>query len=151
MTDDQAFDIEYGYWYNAACERLYRRIDFGCNFIQLVGGSASAAAAFGGRADLVVAAGLLLACAAAIAMTVQPAVKAERHERAKCTFLAIKRCRSGADEAALHEAIVDAQSSGPVGVGALGMPAYNDAVRAMGREYGVRPLRWWEHFVAFMA
>lgn len=151
MTDDQVFDIEYGYWYNAACERFYRRIDFVCNFVQLVGGSASGAAAFGGRADLVVASGLLLASVAAVSLTVQPAVKAERHERAKSAYLAIKRKRHQADDAAIHEAITDAQAAGPVGLGALAMPAYNDAVRALGREQGVRALRWWERLAAFIA
>lgn len=151
MTDDQAFDVEYGYWYNAACERFYRRVDFVCNFVQLVGGSAAAAAAWGGSGGLVVASGLLLACAAAVSLTVQPAVKAERHERTKCAYLAIKRRRHQADEAAVHEAITDAQAGGPVGLGALAMPAYNDAVRAMGREQGVRPLRWWERVAAFIA
>lgn len=151
MTDDQIFDIEYGYWYNAACERFYRRIDFACNFIQLVGGSASAGAALGGRADLVVFSGLMLASAAAVSLTVQPAVKVERHERAKCAYLAIKRRRHQADEAAIHEAITDAQAGGPVGVGALAIPAYNDAVRAMGREQGVRPLNWRERIAAFIA
>jgi hypothetical protein len=151
MTDDQVFDAEYGYWYNAACERFYGRIDLACNFVQLVGGSAAAAAAFGGRPQLVVLSGLFLACAAAISLTVQPAVKADRHQRTKCAFLAIKRRRHSADAAAIDEAIADAQADGPVGIGALAIPAYNDAVRAMGREQGVRPLRWWERLAAFIA
>lgn len=150
-TDDLLFDIQYGYWYNAACERFYRRIDFITNFVQLVGGSGAAAAAVAGQPMLVVASGMALAACAAISLTVQPAIKAERHERAKCAYLAIKRKQIELDSAALHAAVTDAQTGGPVGVGALMVPAYNDAVRAMGREHGVRALTWQQRLAAFFA
>lgn len=151
MTDDLLFDIQYGYWYNAACERFYRRIDFATNFVQLVGGSAAATAAFGQRPDLVVLSGLALAAAAAISLTVQPAVKAERHERTKCGFLALKRLQHTTPDDQLHIAVTEAQQSGPIGIGALAMPAYNDALRAINREHGFRTLKWWEKVAAFVA
>ena len=148
MTEDQRFEIEYGYWYNLACERLYRRIDVACNLVQLVGGSAAAAAALGGRGALVVGAGLLLALAAAVSLTVQPAIKGERHMRSKCQYLDAKRL---SDESAVAAAIIDAQASGPAGFGALAMPAWNAAARAMGREDSAQALRWWERLADFVA
>lgn len=150
MTEDQRFEIEYGYWYNLACERLYRRIDVACNLVQLVGGSAAAAAALGGNSALVVASGLMLALAAAISLTVQPAVKCERHMRSKCQYLGVKRL-SGADAQAIGDAIINAQASGPAGFGALAMPAYNAAARALGSVHGVQTLRWWERLADFVA
>lgn len=148
MTEDQRFEIEYGYWYNLACERLYRRIDVACNLVQLVGGSAAAAAALGGHSAAVVASGLLLALAAAVSLTVQPAVKSERHMRSKCQYLDVKRL---SDESAVGAAIIDAQASGPAGFGALAMPAWNAAARAMGREDSAQALRWWERLADFVA
>lgn len=148
MTEDQRFEIEYGYWYNLACERLYRRIDVACNLVQLVGGSAAAAAALGGNSALVVGSGLMLALAAAISLAVQPAVKCERHMRSKCQYLGVKRL---SDESAVAAAIIDAQAIGPAGFGALAMPAWNAAARAMGREDSAQALRWWERLADFVA
>lgn len=149
MTDDLQFDMQYGHWYNATCERFYRRIDLITNFVQLVGGSGAAMAAVAGRPTLVVLSGMALASCAAISLAVQPGIKAERHQRAKCAYLAINRDAFKLDDVALHEAIAQAQQDGPVGVGALQMPAYNATVRAMGREHGVRGLTLPQRVAAF--
>ena len=37
------------------------------------------------------------------------------------------------------------------GFGALAMPAWNAAARAMGREDGAQALRWWERLADFVA
>ncbi len=149
--DDSFFNLEYGYWFNAANERFYRRVDFFTNLVQLVGGSGAAAAALSGQNGLVIASGLVLSVVAAISLTVQPAVKAERHERAKCKYLGIKRRMHQMTDAELHEAATEAQESGPLGIASLGMPAYNDALRAINREGGVRSLKWTERMAAFFA
>ena len=149
--DDSLFNLEYGYWFNAANERFYRRVDFLTNLVQLVGGSGAAAAALGGRNGLVIASGLVLAVAAAVSLTVQAAVKAERHERAKCKYLGIKRRMHNLSDAELHEAATEAQEGGPLGIESLAMPSYNAALRAIDREGGQRPLRWSQRLAEFFA
>lgn len=149
--DDSFFNLEYGYWFNAANERFYRRVDFLTNLVQLVGGSGAAAAALSGRNELVIASGLVLAAVAAVSLTVQPAVKAERHERAKCKYLGIKRRMHQLSDTELHEAATEAQEAGPLGIASLGMPAYNAALRAINRENGQRKLDWSERLAAFFA
>lgn len=140
MRDDLIFDTHYGYWFNLACERFYKHIDFVINFFQLVGGSGAAFAAMNGSSAAVVACGVALAVCAAISLQVQPGVKAEQHTQAKCRFLAIKARMQGLSDDVLATEVVQAQSNGPAGIGALATPAFNSTLCAIGRESGLRPL-----------
>lgn len=151
MNADLTFDIHYGYWFNLACERLYRRIDVALNFVQLVGGSSAALAALNNSPSFVVAAGLALAVCAALALLVQPSVKAERHLQAKCRWLALKPKALVMPDAELAVLVADAQANGPAGIGALAVPAFNATVCATNREDRRRPERLIERVVSALA
>jgi hypothetical protein len=151
MRDDLIFDTHYGYWFNLACERYYKHIDFAVNFVQLVGGSSAALAAITDRPTAVVASGLALAACAAISLTVQPGVKAEQHLQAKCRYLDIKKSLPGLSDDALNTQVVDAQQSGLAGIGALAVPAFNNTLHAMGRVDGIKPLSRLEHMARWVA
>lgn len=151
MKDDLTFDVHYGYWFNLACERFYKHIDFAMNFVQLVGGSSAALGAINGSPPWVVASGLALAACAAVSLLVQPGVKAEQHQRAKCCYLDIKGRLHELDVDALAVAVAQAQRDGPAGVGALATPAFNSTLNAMGRDAGTRKLGFWEHIATFVA
>lgn len=142
MRSDDLFDLEYGYWFNLACERFYRRLDTALNLVQLVGGSAAAIAALQSQPQAVVVAGIALAVCAAVALLVQPGIKAEQHRVCKVQWRSIKGGAAGMSDDALHRAVTDLQGSGPLGLHALAVPAYNAAVRATGREDQVRPESW---------
>ena len=139
MKADMTFDIHYGYWFNLACERFYKHIDVALNFVQLVGGSGAALAALNNSPTFVVAAGVALAICAALSLLVQPSVKAEQHLQAKCRWLALKPKALVLPDAELAVLVAEEQASGPAGVGALAVPAFNLAVCATGREDRKRP------------
>lgn len=151
MRDDAIFDMHYGYWFNLACERFYRNIDFTLNFVQLVGGSGAALGALSGRPVLVVASGLGLAACAALALLMQPGVKAEQNRVSKCQYLAIKERLLKLNDEELHAAVVQAQRDGPAGIGALAVPAFNATLDATGRANGRRPLRAIEWLATLVA
>lgn len=151
MKDDLIFDTHYGYWFNLACERFYKHIDFAANFVQLVGGSSAALGAINGSPTLVVGSGLALAACAAVSLLMQPAVKAEQHLQAKCRYLAIKGKMHALDDAALSAEVTEAQRSGPAGIGALAKPAYNSTLHATGRTEGFKDLVWLEKVASFVA
>ena len=151
MRDDLIFDTHYGYWFNLTCERYYKHIDFVINFVQLVGGSSAALAAITGAPSAVVASGLALAACAAVSLTVQPGVKAEQHMQAKCRYLDIKGQLPGLSDEALNAAVVDAQRTGPGGIGALAVPAVNRTLDAMGRVDGLKPLSLLERLALCVA
>lgn len=151
MNADLTFDIHYGYWFNLACERLYRRIDVALNFVQLVGGSSAALAALNNSPSFVVAAGLALAVCAALALLVEPSVKAERHLQAKCRWLALKPRALVLPDDELAVLVAAEQASGPAGIGALAVPAFNATVCATNREDRRRPERLIERVASALA
>lgn len=151
MRTDDLFDLEYGYWFNQSNERLYRRLDALLNLVQLVGGSAAAVAALQNDPQYVVVAGIALAVCAALALLVQPGIKAEQHRVCKAQWRSIKGNASGMTDETLHRAVTELQGSGPAGLDALAVPAYNAAVCATGREDAVRGLSWRQKLTAFMA
>lgn len=151
MRDDLIFDTHYGYWFNLACERFYKHIDFAVNFVQLVGGSGAALAAINGSSAAVVASGVALAVCAAVSLQVQPGVKAEQHMQAKCRFLTVKAKMNSLEDEALAAEVVHAQSNGPAGIGALAVPAFNSTLCALGRDAGVKPLTALQRMASFVA
>lgn len=151
MRTDDLFDLEYGYWFNLSNERLYRHLDTLLNLVQLVGGSAAAIAALQKEPQAVVFAGIALAVCAAIALVVQPGIKAEQHRACKAQWRAIKGGAAGLGDDALHRAVTDLQGSGPLGLAALAVPSYNAAVRATGREDQVRPVSWVQRLTGALA
>lgn len=140
MRDDALFDVEYGYWFNQSNERLYHRVDVALNVVQLVGGSAAALAAMQNAPALVVASGMALALCAALALVVAPAVKAEQHRACKAQWRAMKSRANRMDDDELTTAVAELQGSGPSGLNALAIPAYNATLRATGLETSVRDL-----------
>ena len=151
MKEDLVFDVHYGYWFNLACERYYKHVDFGLNFVQLVGGSSAALGAINSSPGLVVASGLALAATAAISLLVQPAVKAEQHAQAKCRYLALKGKMQDMPEAELSKELADAQMAGQAGIGSLAKPAFNSTLHAIGRDDGHRPLTLIERLAVAIA
>lgn len=151
MRADLTFDIHYGYWFNLACERFYKHIDVVLNFVQLVGGSSAALAALNGSQTWVVAAGLSLAVCAALSLLIQPSVKAEQHLQAKCRWLALKPKSLVLADTELAALVAEAQASGPAGIGALAVPAFNLTVCATGREDRKRPERLFEKLASALA
>jgi hypothetical protein len=145
MRDDALFDIEYGYWFNQANERLYHHVDVALNLVQLVGGSAAALAVMQEFPKGVVIAGLSLALCAAVSLLVQPSVKSEQHRACKAQWRKLKARAPQINDADLHQAVSELQGDGPTGIGALSTPAYNATLRATGREDAVRtlgPIQW---------
>lgn len=140
MRDDALFDVDYGYWFNQANERLYHRVDVFLNVVQLVGGSAAALAAMQSSPQWVVAAGVALALCAAVALVVAPAVKAEQHRVCKAQWRALKTRMPGMADEQLAAAVADLQGTGPSGLNALAMPAFNASLCATGHETAVRNL-----------
>lgn len=141
MTDDQKFDIYYGHAYHALCQSFYGRVDFLSTFVQLVGGSAAAAGVVASAPWLVSVSGVILAVCAAISVAVQPAIKADRHLRAKCQFWAVKaEAEQGLDGSALQAKITQAQSDAPAGIMTLDLPAYNRALHMLGYDKGFQDL-----------
>ena len=151
MRNDLIFDTHYGYWFNLTCERFYKHIDFVINFVQLVGGSSAALAAINGAPSAVVASGLALAACAAVSLTVQPGIRAEQHLQAKCRYLDIKGRLAELSDAALNSEVVNAQRTGPSGIGALAVPAFNHTLHALGRDDGIRTLSTLERLASCVA
>ena len=134
MRDDRLYEISYGYWFNLLNERAYHHLDVLLNIVQLVGGSAAALAAMQGRPQLVVAAGLALALCAALALLVQPGVKAEQHRACKAQWATLRGKAGQLSDEALTLEVTTIQGSGPTGIGMLMDVAYNATVRASGND-----------------
>lgn len=124
--------VRYGYWFNHLCERLYGRIDLVLNFVQLVGGSAVAVASLQSYPRVATVAGLFLAAAAAVSLLMAPAVKAERHLRAKCGYLDLEARAWDIQFAALMNELTALRRDAPGGWDVLAVPAFNATVRAIG-------------------
>lgn len=151
MRTDDLFDVEFGYWFNLANERVYHRLDVALNLVQLVGGSAAALAAMQGSPRAVVASGFALAICAAISLLVSPAVKCEQHRATKAQWKALQGRAHLLSEDELRAASRDIQGSGPSGISGLTVPAYNNTLRATNQEHGVRPLGRAEAALAWLA
>ncbi len=131
--------LSYGYWFNLLCERFYARVDFVSNAVQLVGGSAAAFSVLQSRADWTTAAGIGLALAAAVSLLVQPAIKAERHRRAKCAYLELEAKAADLSTAELRRELARVRGDAPTGIDALAVPALNATLRAR-TEAGAEPV-----------
>ena len=125
-------NVRYGYWFNHLCERLYARLDLVLNAVQLVGGSAAAYGAMQSQASLSAGAGVCLAVAAAVSLLVQPAIKAERHRRAKCDYLDLESKAWALSFEQLNVQLMEVRKAAPTGIDALAIPAYNATLRAIG-------------------
>ena len=148
MREDRLYEIAYGYWFNMSNERAYHHLDVLLNLVQLVGGSTAALAALQNRPTLVVACGLALALCAALALLVQPSVKAEQHRVCKAQWLALRGRASDIGDDELLLAVTDIQASGPNGLGVLQDVAYNATCRAAGNEQAMVSLTSLQRFAA---
>jgi len=140
MRDDRLYEIEYGYWFNLINERVYHQLDVLLNLVQLVGGSAAALAAMQNLPGVVVAAGLALALCAALALLVQPSVKAEQHKVCKQQWRTLRGRAESMTDTELLLAVTDLQGQGPSGFDLLADPARNATVRASGQPEAQKPL-----------
>ncbi len=138
MTDhaehELHFDIQYGYWFNLKCERLYRHLDLLLNIAQLVGGSGAALSVFGGHPDWLAAVGVLLAAASVLSLLMQPSIKAGLHAAIKNQFVGLLAARKTQAIEVTEASIASIRAGAPAGIAWLEQPAYNAAVRAMGRQ-----------------
>lgn len=144
------FDVHYGYWYNTLCESFYRRMDFACNLVQLVGGSVAAAGVVSAHAWLVSASGIALAICAALSLAMQPAVKAERHCHHKAAWLDLQGAMAGMSDVDLLSATAE-KKKGDIGMITLNLPASNAAMRSLGHQEGFAELTFWQRFVQRLA
>lgn len=151
MRDDKIYEVNYGYWFNVKNEGAYHHLDVLLNLVQLVGGSAAALAAMQDKPILVVASGLALALCAALAVLVQPGVKAEQHRATKAQWLTLRGKASGLNDEELTAAVCEIQAAGPSGLGVLCDVAYNATVQATGCEKAAVPLTAWQKFAAACA
>lgn len=133
------FDVHYGYWYNAMCETFYRRTDFVCNFVQLVGGSAAVTGVFSSTPWLVALSGSMLAMVAAISLLVQPGAKAEIHAQIKTKWLDLKARVHALKDDRLRAEVANHQKA-EIGLSILSLPASNAAMRSLGYSDGFAPL-----------
>lgn len=152
MTDDQKYDIYFGYAYHELCQSLYARLDFVTTFIQLVGGSAAAAGVVASEPWVVSLSGVVLAVCAAVSVTVQPAIKSDKHARAKCQFWAIKaEAEQGLQDSALQGKITQTQADTPLGIKTLELPAVNRALHMLGYDKGFEKLGRTQAFIERLA
>ncbi|MDH1700302.1 hypothetical protein [Comamonas terrigena] len=152
MTDDQKYDIYYGYAYSELCQSFYSRLDFVTTFVQLVGGSGAAAGVLSGSPALVGFSGVVLAICAAIGVAVQPSIKAYKHELSKCAFWEIRRkALEDFQGSALDVAIAQAQGASPIGIKTLEDPAYNRTLEMLGYSSGAVPLSRRQRWLRAMA
>lgn len=150
-TDDIHFDIQYGYSFNLACEQVYRRLDFLLNIVQLVGGSGAALAVISSSQAVLVWTGIALSLAAAVALLVQPALKAAGHAQAKAGFIKLLGKSADMTTQQAADAIAELRVSAPAGFGALANPAYNAAAQAMGRVDAVVSVNRFERLMQAIA
>ena len=151
MREDRIYEISYGYWFNVANERAYHHLDVLLNLVQLVGGSAAALAALQEKPAMVVACGLALALCAALALLVQPGVKAEQHRVCKAQWIALRGKAAGLTDEQLNVTVTEIQAAGPNGLGVLQDVAYNATVRASGNAHAMVRLSYWQRLVAVLA
>ena len=144
-------NVKYGYWFNYLCERLYVRLDFVLNAVQLVGGSAAAFGVMQSAPGVSATAGVLLAGAAAASLLVQPAIKAERHRRAKCDYMLLEAqaWRMAFDD--LNQALTKVRADAPTGMDVLSVPAYNATLRAIGESSTLISETWVQRLARALA
>ncbi|MDE1555367.1 MULTISPECIES: hypothetical protein [Comamonas] len=144
------FDVHYGYWYNTLCESFYRRVDFGCNLVQLTGGSVAAAGVIASYPWLVGFSGIALALCAAFSLAMQPAVKAERHCQIKSSWLDLQASMPMLSDAELLAKVAEKKKS-DLGMLSMNLPASNAAMRSLGYTDGFAHLSAWQRFVQRLA
>ena len=93
---------------------------------------------------LVVASGVALAVCAALALLVQPSVKAEQHRACKAQWRLLRGQATKLVDDELLLAVTQVQASGPSGIAALADPAYNATLIAAGQHSATIPLGWWQ-------
>lgn len=130
--DDRAFDVHYGHWYNLKCERFYRHLDVTLSVVQMVGGSASGLAVLNQSGLILSISGVLLACASALSLTVQPSVKVERHSRAKNAYVRLMAEMGSLDTVELAKRLADVRADAPTGPQWIEGLAFNATLRSLG-------------------
>lgn len=148
---DLLFDVHYGHWYNLMCERLYRRLDVLLNLLQLVGGSGAAVAVVSQSASVLAGVGVVLAVTSAIALLVQPAIKAHTHGLAKGGYTLLMSDGPQLQPHELAVRLAQVRMGAPTGPQSLQAPAFNATLHAMGYTTGFMETGRMQRLVAALA
>lgn len=144
-------EVRYGIQFNAANERLFRRLKFLFDFLSLFAGSAAFAGAIAKDPLLAGIAGLGLAALAIINQLIAPGEVAVRFNEAYRRFTNLDRRTHEMRPSEIRNAIGEIRADAPWGVSSLGAVAYNRNLLANGREDALMPVSRWQRFVAFIA
>ena len=144
-TSSEVFsDVRYAVCYGTLNERFWRRADTMLNLVGAIGGSAAVAGVLGSQATLSLMAGVLVAISSAAQLVLRPADRAQGFKEGRRAFLALEPSAWSASVVEVDAARRRLEAELPIGFRLLEMPAYNAAMRGIGREDLVRPLNWRE-------
>lgn len=154
MSDQQmqaVMEVRYGVQYNAANERLYRRLKFVFDFASLFAGSTAVVSFVNKSPDLAAVAGVALAALAAVNQLVSPGEMATRFNEAYRRFVALDRQASTMTAEAIRDAVGAIRADAPWGVDAIGPYVYNRCLTSNGFEDGHMALTRWQRFISLLA
>jgi len=144
-------EVRYGIHYNAANERLYRRLRLIFDTLSIVTGSA----AFGGwladKPGLIAWAGLAIALISAVNQIISPAEAAAKHNEAYRAFTDLNARAENMTTAEIGVEIARIRAGAPWGVDALGNVAFNRCLTANGYTEGLLPVSGWQRMVSFFS
>lgn len=154
MTDSNyqaIIEVRYGIQYNAANERLFRRLKLAFDFASLLSGTAAFGAAMASMPGLAAMAGVSVAALAIVNQLASPGEQALKYNEAYRRFTDLD-CRAASMSVAdIRAEISTIRAGAPWGVDALGSTAYNRTLLANGHEDGHLRLSGWQRFVGFFA
>lgn len=143
-------EIRYGIHYNAANERLYRRLRLIFDTLSIVSGSA----AFGGwladKPSMIAWAGLAIAITSAVNQIVSPAEAAAKHNEAYRAFTDLNARAENLSMAEIGAEIAKIRAGSPWGVDALGTTAFNRCLTANGYTEGFLPVSSWQRLISIL-
>ena len=144
-------EVRYGIHYNAANERLYRRLRLIFDALQIVCGGAAFAAWAASKPEMSAFAGLFIALISALNLLVSPAEMATRFNEVYRAFTELDAVSLEMSEPDIRKAIAKIRSGAPWGVDALGNIAFNRCLAANGYSEGFLETTPWSRFVAFIS
>ena len=144
-------EVRYGIHYNAANERLFRRLKFAFEFVTLFAATAAGGAFLTQDPKLAAQSALGLAALSVLAHLVAPGELAARFNEGYRRFTALDRRAAAMTAGEIRDAIGELRADLPWGISALGPVAYNRTMRANGRDDAADRLTTWQRLVALMA
>jgi len=147
--DEAIRDLDYVIRLSQRHQRLYNRVAGLMRFLELLGGSAGIAVAISGSPSTLKIAGAILAVIACANFAFDPSGRARDHLRTGQDYRKVR-----ARVAELDQGEIDRRRnlvSEPDYIEGLRAPSWNEMMRTHGFATSVRPLSWWERFVAAIA